>query len=285
MTVLRADLRANEAAVAQRRAILADLEAQAARSVQQRQQAEAMAASARGAAQSAVAAATAAQRQVAAKKAQEERRLAAQEAETRHLEDLLKARAARLLAEARARAAREAAARRAAQQRAAAGSSSGSASSGSSSGDTSSGSGATSSGGGAWSATGNGFFSPPVPGPITSPYGMRFHPVLHVWKLHDGTDFGAACGTPIHAGASGTVVWAQYLTGYGNQLAIDHGIVNGVALTSSYSHQERFAVSVGQHVTRGQVIGYTGETGFATGCHVHFMVYVNGATVNPIGWL
>jgi murein DD-endopeptidase MepM/ murein hydrolase activator NlpD len=114
---------------------------------------------------------------------------------------------------------------------------------------------------------------------------MRFHPVLHVWKLHDGTDFGAACGTPIHAAASGTVVWAQYLTGYGNQLAIDHGIVNGVALTSSYSHQERFAVSVGQHVTRGQVIGYTGETGFATGCHVHFMVYVNGATVNPIGWL
>jgi len=284
MQVLQADLRTNEAAVAERRRIIAALEAQALQTVQAREQAEATASTTRVQAQSAVAAAATAQRAVAAKKAQEQQRLSAQEAESRHLEALLQARAARLLAAARAKAAREAAARRAAAARASAGS-------GRSSGSSGSGGSAhvtpphiSSGGSGAGLAT-SGYFSKPVAGPITSPYGMRLHPVLHVWKLHDGTDFGAACGTPIHASAAGTVVWAQYLTGYGNQLAIDHGVVNGKALTTSYSHQERFAVSVGQHVSRGQVIGYTGQTGYATGCHVHFMVYVNGATVNPISWL
>ena len=279
MQVLRADLRAKEAAVAQHRQIIAALEAQAAEAVQARAQAEAVASAARGTAQSAVAAAAQAKAAVESKKAVEERRLAAQEAESQHIEALLKARAAKLLAEARAQA-RERAAAEARRRQAAA--SSGSQGSGGSGGSTS---GGYTGGGGGGGVSSGGFFSPPVAGPITSPYGMRFHPVLHVWKLHDGTDFGAACGTPIHAAASGTVVWAQYLTGYGNQLAIDHGIVNGRDITSSYSHQERFAVGVGQHVSRGQVIGYTGQTGFATGCHVHFMVYVNGSAVNPINWL
>jgi murein DD-endopeptidase MepM/ murein hydrolase activator NlpD len=114
---------------------------------------------------------------------------------------------------------------------------------------------------------------------------MRVHPITHIYKLHDGTDFGEGCGTPIRAAEAGTVVWAANLPGYGKQLAIDHGTVRGVDLATSYSHQSRFAVRTGQRVARGQVIGYVGATGYATGCHLHFMVYVNGSPVNPAGWL
>ena len=71
---------------------------------------------------------------------------------------------------------------------------------------------------------GRGGFARPVPGGITSPFGMRFHPVLHVWKLHDGTDFGAGCGTPIRAPAAGRVASVSYNAGYGNRLMLDHEI-------------------------------------------------------------
>jgi murein DD-endopeptidase MepM/ murein hydrolase activator NlpD len=132
---------------------------------------------------------------------------------------------------------------------------------------------------------GSGVLSRPVSGPITSPYGMRVHPVTGVYKLHDGTDFGVGCGTPIRAADDGTVVQATYLTGYGNQTVIDHGVVNGRSLATSYSHQSRFAARAGQHVSKGQVIGYVGSTGYSTGCHLHFMVYVNGNVTNPMSWL
>ena len=126
----------------------------------------------------------------------------------------------------------------------------------------------------------------PIPGaPITSPYGMRLHPILHVWKLHDGTDFGAGCGTPVHAAASGTVTEEYYNGGYGNRLFIDHGIINARALTTSYNHLSGYAVGVGQHVTQGQVIAYVGTTGYSTGCHLHFMLWVNGTMVNPANYL
>jgi murein DD-endopeptidase MepM/ murein hydrolase activator NlpD len=126
----------------------------------------------------------------------------------------------------------------------------------------------------------------PIPGAsITSPYGMRLHPILHIWKLHDGTDFGAGCGTPIHAAASGTVTEEYYNGGYGNRLFIDHGNVGGQFLTTSYNHMNGYAVSVGQHVTQGQVIGYVGTTGYSTGCHLHFMLWVNGTMVNPANYL
>ena len=121
----------------------------------------------------------------------------------------------------------------------------------------------------------------PVDGAVTSPYGMRLHPVLHVWKLHDGLDFSTACGTPVRASAAGTVTSVAYLNGYGNQVGVDHGF--GIA--TSYSHLSAFAVKPGGTVTRGQVIGYAGKTGYATGCHVHFMVYVNGQAVNPATYL
>jgi murein DD-endopeptidase MepM/ murein hydrolase activator NlpD len=120
---------------------------------------------------------------------------------------------------------------------------------------------------------------------ITSPYGMRMHPILHIWKLHDGTDFHADCGTPVYAAAGGTVTEEYYNSGYGNRVIMDNGYVNGVSLATSYNHLTSFVAGVGQHVARGQLIAYSGTTGYSTGCHLHFMVYVNGATVDPMTWL
>ncbi len=127
-------------------------------------------------------------------------------------------------------------------------------------------------------------FSSPVSAPITSVYGMRFHPVLHYWKLHDGTDFGAGCGTAIRAPYAGKVVEKYYNGGYGNRLMIDHGSVGGNYVTTGYNHAIRYTVGVGQHVSRGQVIGYVGTTGYSTGCHLHLMVWLNGKVVNPMRW-
>ncbi len=120
---------------------------------------------------------------------------------------------------------------------------------------------------------------------ITSSYGPRLHPILHIWKLHDGTDFSAPCGTPLYASAAGVVQSAYYNAGYGNRIILDHGIQRGVSLWSSVNHLSSFAVGPGERVQRGQLIGYSGTTGYSTGCHLHFMVYVNGYTVNPMGWL
>ncbi len=131
----------------------------------------------------------------------------------------------------------------------------------------------------------SGFLSHPVDGYITSPYGMRMHPVYHRWTLHDGTDFGAACGTPIHAAADGRVIAVDFNVGYGNRVIMDNGYHHGVGLGTAYNHLSKFATYVGQEVERGDVIGYVGSTGYSTGCHLHFMVFENGATVNPIGWL
>ncbi|HET7327807.1 MAG TPA: peptidoglycan DD-metalloendopeptidase family protein [Nocardioidaceae bacterium] len=130
-----------------------------------------------------------------------------------------------------------------------------------------------------------GFLSYPIDSYITSPYGMRFHPILKVNKLHDGTDFGAGCGTPIRAAADGRVLQAYYNGGYGNRLIIDHGVQRGVSLSTSYNHLSGYATSVGAQVQRGEVIGYVGTTGYSTGCHLHFMVYENGVTTDPMGWL
>ena len=124
----------------------------------------------------------------------------------------------------------------------------------------------------------------PVPGPITSPYGMRFHPVLHYWKLHDGTDFRAGCGTTIRAPYSGRVEEKYYNGGYGNRLMIDHGYVRGKYVTTGYNHAIRYTVGVGQRVRKGQVIGYVGSTGYSTGCHLHLMVWLNGRVTNPMRW-
>lgn len=128
----------------------------------------------------------------------------------------------------------------------------------------------------------SGGFSLPVNGPITSPYGMRLHPVLKYWKLHDGTDIAAGCGTPIRAPYAGRVAERYFNAAYGNRLMIDHGSVGGRYVTTGYNHSARYVVRVGQRVRKGQVIGYVGSSGLSTGCHLHLMVWLGGRVVNPM---
>ncbi|RRD51093.1 M23 family metallopeptidase [Arachnia propionica] len=147
-------------------------------------------------------------------------------------------------------------------------------------------SGGSSNGGGGGSgstsySSGSGFIRP-VSGSLSSPYGMRLHPVLGYWKLHDGTDFAAPCGAELRAPADGTVVEKYFNAGYGNRLMIDHGKVNGDYVTTGYNHATHYVVSVGQHVSKGQVVGYVGSTGYSTGCHLHLMVWENGNRVDPM---
>ena len=127
-------------------------------------------------------------------------------------------------------------------------------------------------------------FIHPVSGGVTSPYGMRFHPILKRWKLHDGTDFGASCGTAIRAPYAGRVSQAYFNAGYGNRLFLEHGRVDGVSVRTAFNHATRYVVHRGQRVHRGQVIGYVGSTGYSTGCHLHLMVWLNGRMVNPMSW-
>jgi len=127
------------------------------------------------------------------------------------------------------------------------------------------------------------FTNPTNVNPIykTSDYGMRFHPVLHYWRLHAGVDLRTYCNTPVYAGASGTVEWARYRSGYGNQVMLDNGYWNGKSLMSSYNHLSSMVVKAGQSVDQGQLVGYAGSEGTSTGCHLHFEVYVDGSTVDP----
>ncbi|MBD3779371.1 MAG: peptidoglycan DD-metalloendopeptidase family protein [Micrococcales bacterium] len=116
---------------------------------------------------------------------------------------------------------------------------------------------------------------------VTSEYGMRLHPILGYYRLHAGIDLRTWCGTPIYAAKEGTVQWAQWRNGFGNQVMVDHGLVDGNSLMTSYNHMTSFVVGAGQAVSRGQLLGYSGNTGTSAACHLHFEVYVNGATVNP----
>ena len=133
-------------------------------------------------------------------------------------------------------------------------------------------------------STSTGFLSRPSDGWISSEFGMRYHPILHYWRLHAGRDYAANCGTPIRAAAGGTVISAGWGGGYGNRIMIDHGIVRGVDLVTTYNHMSRYAVH-GGHVSRGQVIGYVGTTGSSTGCHLHFETYEDSVPRDPRRWL
>jgi len=115
----------------------------------------------------------------------------------------------------------------------------------------------------------------PVNGPVVSPFGMRWG------RLHAGIDIAVPNGTPIHAAASGTVVIAGWVGGYGNYTCLDHG----GGLATCYAHQETIYVHVGQGVTQGQVIGITDCTGHCLGPHLHFEVRINGTPVDPMGYL
>jgi murein DD-endopeptidase MepM/ murein hydrolase activator NlpD len=139
--------------------------------------------------------------------------------------------------------------------------------------------------GGGYRGTTSGLLMPPVNGPITSPYGYRINPVMHYYGLHDGDDFGAACGTPIWAAGNGTVMSEYYSSVWGNRLYINLGLVNGKNVTVIYNHLSAYRSSVGERVSRGQVVGLIGTTGWSTGCHTHMTVMVNGVAVNPAPWL
>ncbi|MBV8296487.1 MAG: peptidoglycan DD-metalloendopeptidase family protein [Acidimicrobiia bacterium] len=130
--------------------------------------------------------------------------------------------------------------------------------------------------------SGHGVLAVPIPGaPVTSPFGPRVDPIYGDIRFHTGVDFGAPYGTPIQAAADGVVVSAGPLGGYGNATVIDHG--NGLATV--YGHQSSIAVSPGQSVRRGQVVGYVGCTGLCTGPHLHFEVRVDGTPVDPMQYL
>jgi murein DD-endopeptidase MepM/ murein hydrolase activator NlpD len=129
--------------------------------------------------------------------------------------------------------------------------------------------------------SGSGRMQRPSSGRLTSGYGWRTHPISGARSFHAGVDFGAPTGSPIYAAEGGTVYSAGWRGGYGNTIVIEHG----GGLTTLYAHQSRFAVSAGQQVSRGQVIGYVGSTGQSTGPHLHFEVRVNGATRDPMGYL
>ncbi len=126
-----------------------------------------------------------------------------------------------------------------------------------------------------------GTFGYPCGSTITSPYGYRIHPIYGTRKLHTGVDFAASTGTNIAAASAGTVILASYYGGYGNAVILDHG--GGV--TTLYAHNSSLCVSVGQTVSRGQVIAKAGSTGNSTGPHCHFEVRVNGATTDPMQYL
>jgi murein DD-endopeptidase MepM/ murein hydrolase activator NlpD len=114
----------------------------------------------------------------------------------------------------------------------------------------------------------------PVGGPVVSPFGWRWG------RMHEGVDIAAGYGTPIAAAASGTVIFAGWMGGYGNLIIVDHG--GGIA--TAYAHQSSFAVGGGP-VSQGQTIGYVGCTGHCYGPHLHFEVRVNGSAVDPLGYL
>jgi murein DD-endopeptidase MepM/ murein hydrolase activator NlpD len=128
---------------------------------------------------------------------------------------------------------------------------------------------------------GNGTLRRPVGGPITSPFGPRVHPVTGARTVHDGTDFGVPCGTPVHAAGDGVVVSRGSSGAYGNRVVVRHAD----GLETSYNHLASQSVSVGQRVTTSSIVGRVGSTGLSTGCHLHFMAHRNGRLVDPMSLL
>ena len=121
----------------------------------------------------------------------------------------------------------------------------------------------------------------PLDGLVTSGYGWRTHPILNRRIFHNGIDLRGSTGTPIRAAGSGRVILAQWWSGYGNAVVIQHG----GDVTSIYGHLSRYGTSTGRDVSEGEVIGYVGCTGLCTGPHLHFEVRESGSPVNPLKYL
>ena len=138
---------------------------------------------------------------------------------------------------------------------------------------------------GGYTGPGAGFLDYPAQAPVTSPYGYRVHPIYGYRSLHDGTDFGVACGTPLVASADGRVLDRYTDEIYGKRLYVSVGNVNGSNLTLVYNHLSAYAVGVGDRVGRGETVAYGGSTGWSTGCHLHFTVLLDGVAVDPMRYL
>jgi murein DD-endopeptidase MepM/ murein hydrolase activator NlpD len=244
LSVVQAELRARGSKLDAIRAQVTELKRQSQRVVAQRRAAEIVAASAAAQVEVLVVQEKSQLATIATKLGAEQRRLAGLESEQTKLQVVLAA---------RARAAADAAHRRR--------------------------------GVGGWEPPpSSGYLSYPAPGPITSGFGMRFHPILHTYRMHTGVDFGVPCGTPVYAAADGEIVSAGPAGGYGNRVVIDHGEVGGGDLASSYNHLSAIVVHAGS-VRRGQLIASSGTTGLSTGCHLHFETLVDGRYVDPMGYL
>jgi murein DD-endopeptidase MepM/ murein hydrolase activator NlpD len=120
-----------------------------------------------------------------------------------------------------------------------------------------------------------------VRGRITSSFGERIDPFMGEGAFHDGIDIGVGYGTPVHVTADGLVVFAGIENGYGRTVIVDHG--HGIR--TLYAHMSSLAVTVGQRIDRGEVVGYVGDSGRSTGPHLHYEVRVNRSPVNPYRYL
>lgn len=116
---------------------------------------------------------------------------------------------------------------------------------------------------------------------LTSGYGMRSHPVLGGRRQHQGIDLAAPSGTPVYATADGVVGRADWYSSYGLYISVNHG----AAMETRYAHLSRLAVTAGDFVKKGDIIGYVGSTGRSTGPHLHYEVRVEGVAVNPIPYM
>jgi murein DD-endopeptidase MepM/ murein hydrolase activator NlpD len=118
-------------------------------------------------------------------------------------------------------------------------------------------------------------------GTITSPFGIRTHPITHRTEFHRGLDISTAAGNPVRATADGIVSFSGWNGSGGNVVVVEHGY----GFSTYYAHNKMNMVEVGQKVKKGAVLGYVGSTGNATGSHVHYEVWHDGKSVNPIGYI
>ncbi|ACL77169.1 M23 family metallopeptidase [Ruminiclostridium cellulolyticum] len=121
----------------------------------------------------------------------------------------------------------------------------------------------------------------PATGKITSPFGMRNHPITHIRTSHKGVDIDADIGDPIMASGSGKVIYAGYSSGYGRHIIIDHD--NG--FKTIYGHSSKLLVNKGKTVKKGQKIALVGSTGRSTGPHLHFEIRISDIAVDPIKYI
>lgn len=126
-------------------------------------------------------------------------------------------------------------------------------------------------------------FAPPADGVVTSPFGMRKHPILDSRRLHSGADF--AGGSAVRAGASGTVVRAAFDVAYGNYVVVLHGQNAGRSVATLYAHCASLDVAMGDRVRTGEVLGQIGDTGYSTGLHLHFELRLDGRPVDPLPYI